>query len=500
MDERTVGTPLSMHDPRVLGPWSLRSRLGAGGMGVVFYATGPQGEAALKMIRPGLLDAPATRDRFRREVAILRAVHDEHICRFLDADLTSEPAWLAMEYLAGDSLRDHVTARGPLAGRAWWSLAAGLAQALDVLASRRITHRDLKPGNVILTDRGPVLIDFGIARPEDATQLTGTGLVTGSPAWLSPEQANLDPTGPPTDVFSFGSLLAYAATGRSPFGEGASVAVLMSILKRPPDLAGVDPERVALLQWMLDKEPTRRPTARQVRDLARAAVAGEDMTMLLGVDPHATVGTAPPPAPPPRPLPAVRTGTATSEDLRPTPSPWAQSVEAQTVSGAAPAPSAPAPAAPAGSRPRVTRRGRLVTALLALAAVLVVGWLLFGRGEGDGILDGGGIGDGIGDGITTSAPPAPASDQLVSGVWLLESYRLNNVGGALEVAATIRNRGDVTASADLRVWIYAGEESLGSVEAKVTDVAAKSTVSVTMTGDATWASGHKTVLLEAEDR
>lgn len=497
MTERTVGTPLSMHDPRVLGPWSLRSRLGAGGMGVVFYATGPQGEAALKMIRPGLLDTPATRDRFRREVSILRVVRDEHICRFLDADLTSEPAWLAMEYLPGESLKDHVTARGPLQGTAWWSLAAGLAQALDVLGSRRITHRDLKPGNVILSDRGAVLIDFGIARPEDATQLTGTGLVTGSPAWLSPEQANLDPTGPPTDVFSFGSLLSYAATGRAPFGEGASVAVLMSILKRPPDLAGVDPERVALLERMLDKDPSRRPTARQVRDLARAAVAGEDMTLLLGVDPAATPGTAPAPEPLPLPpLPPV-SGTATSEDLRPAPS--AQAFPTGTVPGAAPvAPgpsAAPAPTAapgpaPGGPRPKATRRGRLVAALLALVLVLGVGWLVMGGGDGGG----------IGDGITATAPPAPASDQLVSGDWLLESYRLNNVSGALEVSGTIRNRGTATASADLRVWVYAGEESLGSVETRVSDVAAGTTVSVTMTGDAVWASGHKTVLLEADQR
>ena len=262
MAEQSVGTPLSMHDPRSVGPWTIHSRLGAGGMGVVFYATKGPAAAALKVIRPGLLDAPATRDRFRREVAILRSVRDLHICQYLDADLESEPAWLALEYLSGATLREEVLANGPLPEPEWWELARGLAQALSVLEIHRITHRDLKPGNVMLNERGPVLIDFGIAHPEDATQLTATGLVTGSPAWLSPEQANLEQTGPATDVFTLGSLLAFAATGRPPFGEGASVAVLMAIIKREPDLEGVDPARAALLHRLMAKDPDQRPTAR----------------------------------------------------------------------------------------------------------------------------------------------------------------------------------------------------------------------------------------------
>ena len=275
MSEQPVGSPLSMHDPPTVGPWTLESRLGAGGMGVVFYGRAPgQGAAAIKVIRPGLLDAPATRDRFRREVAILRSVRDVHISEFLSADLESEPAWLAIEYVSGPILRDEVLENGPLAEDDWWDLARGLAQALAVLDVHRITHRDLKPGNVILNERGPVLIDFGIAHPEDATALTATGLVTGSPAWLSPEQANLEPTGPASDIFTLGSLLAFAATGKPPFGEGASVAVLVAITTKEPDLAGVDPARTALLRRMLAKSPKSRPTARQILDLTRASTTG----------------------------------------------------------------------------------------------------------------------------------------------------------------------------------------------------------------------------------
>ncbi len=280
MTEPPVGAPLSMHDPRQVGPWAIHSRLGAGGMGVVFYASSPDFEgAALKVIRPGLLDSPATRDRFRREVAILRSVHDDHISEFLAADLESDPAWLAIEYVSGPTLRDEVAERGALSEEDWWTLARGMAQALAVLEASRITHRDLKPGNVILGENGPQLIDFGIAHPEDATSLTATGLVTGSPAWLSPEQATMDPTGPSSDIFALGSLLAFAATARPPFGEGASVAVLMSIAMRDPDLVGIDPNRAALLQRMLAKDPTRRPTAGQVLDRLRSIADPTDATL-----------------------------------------------------------------------------------------------------------------------------------------------------------------------------------------------------------------------------
>ncbi len=292
MSEPTVGSPLSMHDPRQVGPWTIHSRLGAGGMGVVFYASSPTYQGvALKVIRPGLLDAPATRDRFRREVAILRSVRDAHISEFLAADLESEPAWLAIEYVSGPTLRDEISDNGPLSEDEWWKLARGMAQALAVLDKHRITHRDLKPGNVILGEHGPELIDFGIAHPEDATSLTATGLVTGSPAWLSPEQATLEPTGPPSDIFALGSLLAYAATGRPPFGEGASVAVLMSIATREPDLVGIDPNRAALLQRMLAKDPARRPTARQVLDRLRGNTTG-GTTLSDTAEPTIALGSA----------------------------------------------------------------------------------------------------------------------------------------------------------------------------------------------------------------
>jgi hypothetical protein len=475
-------------------------------MGVVFYASSPDFTgAALKVIRPGLLDTPATRDRFRREVAILRSVRDTHISEFLAADLESEPAWLAIEYVAGPTLRDEITNNGPLPEDEWWRLARGMAQALSVLDQHRITHRDLKPGNVILGEHGPELIDFGIAHPEDATSLTATGLVTGSPAWLSPEQATLEPTGPASDIFALGSLLAYAATGRPPFGEGASVAVLMSIATREPDLVGIDPNRAALLQRMLAKQPARRPTARQVLDRVRGSTTGSttltdvpDSTIALGSAAAlgTTAGVTPiAPAPPP-----TRPGVPPADA-------FPAASERTIVAPAVPTAPAPPPARPrtsgnprtvgprtAAAHQRRARRRRWLLVVVALASVGVVAWLAFGNAGQRGPSSGG---SGAQPDSAADAPPAPADDQLRSGDWLLETYRLDNTDEGLVVSGTVRNRGDSTGSADLTTWVYESGESLGSVSTTVTDVPAGAAVPVTMTGDAIWRPGQKIVLLEA---
>ena len=497
MTEPTVGSPLSMHDPRQVGPWTLHSRLGAGGMGVVFYASAPGYEGvALKVIRPGLLDAPATRDRFRREVAILRSVRDAHISEFLAADLESEPAWLAIEYVSGPTLRDEVAANGPLPEDEWWKLARGMAQALAVLDSHRITHRDLKPGNVILGERGPELIDFGIAHPEDATSLTATGLVTGSPSWLSPEQATMEPTGPPSDIFALGSLLAYAATGRPPFGEGNSVAVLMSIATREPDLAGIDPNRAALLARMLAKDPARRPTARQVLDRVRGSTGGGTTLTELPGQVNAPIPPAPIPPAPIRPAAILSaadpTLVAPSTSTAPAPPP----VRPRTTGN----PRTPGPRTAAAQQRRATRRRALVT-LLILLALLVGGWVAYQSlmsSDGDSSDQSPGSGS-TSDGPPSAAdaPPAPSSDQLRDGDWLLERYALDNTGSGLVVTGTVSNRGGAAASADLTTWVYLGTESLGSVTTRVTDVPAGGSVQVTMTGDAVWKQGQKVVLLQA---
>ena len=499
MAEPSVGDPLSMHDPRHVGPWTIHSRLGAGGMGVVFYASSPEHQGiALKVIHPGLLDAPGTRDRFRREVAILSSVRDAHISEFLAADLESEPSWLAIEYVSGPTVRDEVTQHGPLSEDAWWQLAQGMAQALAVLDTHRITHRDLKPGNVILSERGPELIDFGIAHPEDATSLTATGLVTGSPAWLSPEQATLDPIGPPSDIFALGSMLAYAATGRPPFGEGAAVAVLMSIATTEPDLEGIDPARSALLRRMMAKDPTRRPTASQVLDWIRGHDRA-DSTLTDGAAP-----TSVRPAVVPTPADGLATQVAPvavpPAHGAPQPPPAAPTRIAQPAPAPLPPPPVRTPAVgprTQAARQRRARRRRIVVVVLVLLALLVAGWLAVQTLDNATTDSGSSSEGGSQPGSASEAPPAPGSDQLRAGPWLLERYALNNRNQGLTIAGTVRNTGDQPASADLTAWVYLGSESLGSVSATVTDVPAGEAVQVTMTGDAIWTPGDKTILLEA---
>jgi serine/threonine protein kinase len=300
------GTPagqLTAVDPRRLGDWDVEARIGSGGMGVVYRARRGGELAAVKVVRPGLLDDPQVAARFEREAQVLRSVTDTHISRFLDADIAGTPAWLATEYIPGPNLRDAVSIWGPLPQNRWWELARGLAQALAVLEIHGIAHRDIKPANVIMSERGPVLIDFGIAHPEDATSLTATGIVTGSPSWLSPEQANLDELTAASDVFSLGSLLAFAATGRAPFGQGATVAVLVNIQRNDPDLDGIDQPRTALLRRMLAKDPRTRPSAREVLDIARGVrIEESDNTVDLRARPsHQTQPIAAVPPPPSTP-------------------------------------------------------------------------------------------------------------------------------------------------------------------------------------------------------
>lgn len=257
-------TPARPTDPSTVGPWRIHRRIGSGGMGVVYQASRGDQTAAVKVVHPGLLADPATHARFAREVAVLSGVRDVHISEFLDADLDADRPWLATAFVDGPNLRDAVATDGPLNNDDWWNLAQGLAQALAVLEVHGVTHRDVKPANVILTARGPVLIDFGIAMPSDATSLTATGLVAGSASWLSPEQADLKTVTGASDVFSLGSLLAFAATGRPPFGQGAHVAVLASIAAKEPDLDGLSDLQRGLVEAMLAKNPDLRPPPRTI--------------------------------------------------------------------------------------------------------------------------------------------------------------------------------------------------------------------------------------------
>ncbi|MFD0266435.1 bifunctional serine/threonine-protein kinase/ABC transporter substrate-binding protein [Streptomyces sp. NPDC127106] len=255
-------------DPSRIAGHRLLGRLGAGGMGVVYLGRTADGAlAAVKVIRAEYADEADFRARFRREAAIAARVDSPWAVRVTGADPDAAEPWLATSFVPGPSLAEAVTAHGPLPLRAVRILGKALARALDVMHGQGLVHRDVKPANVLLGMDGPRLIDFGIARGGEHTALTSTDVVLGTPGFLSPEQARGRAAEPAGDVFSLGCLLAYAATGRLPFGTGAVDAVLYRTVHDEPELGPevlADPELTGLLRTALAKHPDLRPTAREL--------------------------------------------------------------------------------------------------------------------------------------------------------------------------------------------------------------------------------------------
>lgn len=258
--------PLEPGDPHNIGSYTLLARLGSGGMGVVFLARSRGGRAvAVKVIRPDLADQSGFRARFAREIASARRVGGVFTCAVLDADADAPRPWLATEYIAGPSLQQAVDAHGPLPPDALHRLAAGLAEALSSIHAAGVVHRDLKPSNVLLAGDGPRVIDFGIARLVNESTLTATKGIVGSAGYLAPELVVGTEAGPASDVFSLGAVLAFAATGRGPFGTGPAPVMLHRVVHEPADLAAVPPGALReVMSACLDKDPRRRPLPRDV--------------------------------------------------------------------------------------------------------------------------------------------------------------------------------------------------------------------------------------------
>lgn len=259
--------PLTSQDPRTVGEYRTLVRLGAGGMGVVYLARSPGGAlAAVKVIRAEHAADPGFRARFRREAEAAGRVTGPWVVPVTGTDPEAREPWLATAFVPGPSLGEAVGEHGPLPTATVRALGSRLAEALAAVHAAGLLHRDVKPGNVLLALDGPRLIDFGIARHEGATALTATGAVIGTPGFLAPEQASAGPLGPGCDVFSLGCVLAYAATGRRPFGTGTPAGLLFRTVHEEPDLSGVPAALLPLVEECLAKDPADRPTARQVAD------------------------------------------------------------------------------------------------------------------------------------------------------------------------------------------------------------------------------------------
>jgi Protein kinase domain len=379
--------PLGEGDPRWVGRYRVQARLGSGGMGRVYLAFSPGGRAvAVKVIHPELARDPAFLARFRQEVAAARKVSGVYTAPVIDASGGDEdPPWLATAFVPGPSLADAVAERGPLPPESLWRLAAGLAEALTVIHGHGLVHRDLKPTNVLLAADGPRVIDFGISRALDATTTTAgataTGMIVGTPSFMSPEQAEGRPAGPPSDVFSLGCVLAYAATGAGPFGGGPPASIMYRVVHSEPTLDGIDGPLRDLIARCLAKDPAGRPTLAALMDVITAQPASAtpalsfwppDLAGAIAAYQAQLTGTASavaPAEPGVTPSAPAREPTqrAAIQPARPGPE---QTATARHSSEVPPPP--PLPAETAAGPGRSPRRSRLGAALAAGAGVLAI--------------------------------------------------------------------------------------------------------------------------------
>ncbi|MFR0353820.1 serine/threonine-protein kinase [Streptomyces sediminimaris] len=256
---------LRREDPRVVGSFRLHRRLGAGGMGVVYLGSDKKGQrVALKVIRPDLAEDQEFRSRFAREVSAARRIRGGCTARLVAADLEADRPWFATQYVPGPSLHDKVADGGPLSAADVAAVGAALSEGLVAVHEAGVVHRDLKPSNILLSPKGPRIIDFGIAWATGASTLTHVGTAVGSPGFLAPEQVRGAAVTPATDVFSLGATLAYASMADSPFGHGSSEVMLYRVVHEEAQLHGVPDALAPLLRACLAKDPEERPSTLQL--------------------------------------------------------------------------------------------------------------------------------------------------------------------------------------------------------------------------------------------
>ncbi|MGY4771043.1 serine/threonine-protein kinase [Kribbella sp. CWNU-51] len=328
-----------VEDPAVIGSFTIQGRLGRGAMGAVYLARSPGGRlVAVKVVRDELAGDAAFRARFAREIEAARKVGGAFTAAVVDADPDAEHPWLATEYLPGPTLQNAIDTSGPLTPGGVQSLAGGLAEALMAIHTSGLIHRDLKPSNIVLTDNGPRVIDFGIARALEEASLTATGVVVGTPGYLSPEQITGTAIGPPSDVFALGAVLVFAASGRGPFAHGNPASLLHRVVHEHPHIPPLPNPLQDVVRRCLARDPAQRPTPQELLQ-----VLGSPASTALLSPPAETI---PYPLPPTKLLPAPpQTQSAQAQPLQPQPAP-AQALQPQP---AQPQPRQPRPAPPTGA-------------------------------------------------------------------------------------------------------------------------------------------------------
>ncbi|MFF9571413.1 serine/threonine-protein kinase [Streptomyces sp. NPDC014685] len=290
-------------------------------MGSVYLARSRGGRAvAVKVARSELAADAVFRERFLAEVAAARAVGGFHTAPVVDADPDAPTPWLATAYVPGPTLAEFLRMQGPMDERALRALGAGLAEALEAIHRCGLVHRDLKPGNIIMAEDGPRVLDFGIARAVESTRLTATGHAFGTPGFLAPEQATGDEVTGAADVFALGAVLV-AAAGGSPFGEGTPMGMMYRTVHEPANLDAVPGGVRHVAAACLAKEPERRPTTDQLLDWFEAPAEPTEGGQEPGPDPRRLLASDPTPPPAPARIPNPAPGPAPTPHPLPTPTP-----------------------------------------------------------------------------------------------------------------------------------------------------------------------------------
>ncbi|WP_246570332.1 protein kinase domain-containing protein [Streptomyces tauricus] len=395
-----------------MGRYRLLGRLGSGGMGSVYLGRTPGGRpAAVKVINAHLQYDPAALQRFRREVETLGTIRNAFTAALIDAEVDSPPFWMATEYVPGPTLADAVAATGPFPVDLARAVLAALAEGLADVHVHGVLHRDIKPQNVILSATGPQLIDFGIARSDEMSNITQVGTAIGTPGFIAPESLTRGEAGPPSDVFALAVTLAYCLTGRAPYGEGALATVSYRTVHEEMDLAGVPAEMAELIALCAHKDPAQRPGPQRIvelcaseTDIVRHPAYQQIIAMAPASDTAAAAAPPTPPAPPAPSAPYAPTRvdatapTATVDAAAlpgalpqsPVPSPApAPATVAQTRFLPSPPPDGPGGTPPRGTRPVWRRRTPLIAAgaIVTVAVVVATAVALEGSGSTTGAKD-----------------------------------------------------------------------------------------------------------------
>lgn len=299
MNEPEHGKPLTAEDPATLGDYELLGRLGEGGMGTVYLGSSTTGQkVAVKVIRTELATDDDFLARFRDEALLARRVSPFCTAQVLDYGMAGKIPYLVTEFVTGESLEDVVAQQGGLPHSTVHGIAVGVSAALTAIHTAGLMHRDLKPSNVLLSQSGPRVIDFGIAKPTENTtgRKTTVGVLVGTPGWIAPEQLTGGDTTTAVDTWAWGCLVAYATTGRHPFGRGNAAAIAYRALHDEPMLGDMPAPLDALVRSALAPEPADRPKSQK---LLLSLVGGAEDDPEPKDAMSAFLGGWSPPAPPP---------------------------------------------------------------------------------------------------------------------------------------------------------------------------------------------------------